>query len=112
MKVLEESLSLLKQLGICSDRLNVSTNEFLQSINGIIYFACFVGPLMISSAIFIYKNLSDLETSTNAMLVLTAGSASFGGFLTLDRGMDYGAKKLFPGSTLADDKLFSRFLPS
>lgn len=87
MKVLEESLHLLNRLGICSDRLNEPTNEFLQSVTGIVYLSCFLGPVITFSATYIYQNTSNTEAAINALLGVTAGSAGLGGFLTLGSKM-------------------------
>lgn len=83
MKALKFCLDYLTLLGICSNRLYDSTNEFLRTINSYICLFGFLGPLLSFSAAYIYKNFSDLELSTNAMIVLAAGIASFGGWFTI-----------------------------
>lgn len=83
MKVLKFCLDYLTFLGICSDRLYESTNEFLQTINSYVFLFGFFGPLLSFSAAYIFKNFSNVELSTNAMIVLSAGIASFGGWFTI-----------------------------
>lgn len=83
MKVLAFCLDYLTFLGVCSDRLYDDTNEFLKTINAWVFLFGFFGPLLSFSAAFILKNFADLEQSTNAMIVLTAGFASFGGWLAI-----------------------------
>lgn len=83
MKVLKFCLDYLTFLGICSDRLYDATNEYLKTINSYVFLFGFFGPLLSFSAAYIFKNFSNLELSTNAMIVLTAGIASFGGWFTI-----------------------------
>lgn len=83
MKVLNFCLDYLTLIGICSDRLYDSTNEFMKTINCYVCLFGFLGPLISFSAAYIVMNLSNLELSTNAAIVLTAGIASFGGWFTI-----------------------------
>lgn len=83
MKVLKFCLDYLTLIGICSDRLYDPTNEFFKNINSYICLFGFLGPLLSFSAAYIVTNFADLELSTNAMIVLTAGIASFGGWFTI-----------------------------
>lgn len=87
MKVLKFSEYYLTFLGICSHKLDVPTNEFLKSINAYIFLIGFFGPLCGFSAAYIYQNLSDLETSTNALLVLSAGMAASGAYISIGVNM-------------------------
>lgn len=87
MKVLQISETLLTFLGICSHQLHKPTNEFLKTINAYVCLVGFFGPLCGFSAAFIYKNLSDLKTSANALIVLSAGIATAASYITIGVNM-------------------------
>lgn len=83
MKVLENSLKFFRLLGMCSDRLNEPTNDFLQSFNGYIIVLAALGPLLTFPAIYIYHNISDLESSSNAIMAIIGGSVCVGAFFNI-----------------------------
>lgn len=85
--MLKESLRLWNQLGMWSDHSNETTTDFLQSINDIVYMTCFLDQMIVFSSIFICKSSSNLIAATNFILVMLAGSISFGGVLTLGSRM-------------------------
>lgn len=87
MKVLKYSEIYLTFLGICSNRLNENTNEFLKTFNSYFFLVGFIGPLYGCSAAYIYENFSDLTTVTNALIVLSAGVASVGSFVSVGLNM-------------------------
>lgn len=87
MKVLELSLMSLRVMGICSDRMNKQTNEFLQLSNGISFLVGYFGALIFHSASYIYYKISDMVSTMNALMVFMADFASFGSFLSLGMEM-------------------------
>lgn len=82
MKVLDLSLRFLTFLGICSDELDRPTNEFLKTFRCIFFLVGNIYSIGIGSAVYLYYHLAELETATNALIVLTAAVASTTSFVT------------------------------
>lgn len=87
MKVLELSFRYLNFLGICSDRLTEPTSEFMKLPQAYFFLIGYLGPLLTSSSLFLVNNFTDFASSTNALIVLSAGVASFGAFVTMGMNM-------------------------
>lgn len=88
MKVLQLNFVYLKLLGICSDP-SEPHNDFLKSFHVIHILFAHWGPLITFSTIFVYYNFSDIHLATEALIVITAGISSFGGFLSLGTQMKW-----------------------
>lgn len=104
MKVLNYSLKYLNFLGIvCLDRLTEPTNEFMRfTPRAYIFLTGYLGPLLPASALYIVRNFSDLESSTNALVVLSAGIACFGAFVTMGINMKTVKRLYMEYQTLVD----------
>lgn len=80
MKVLELNLFLLKFLGLYSDE---TTNRFLQTFRFIFFLTGNIFPATLCPGIYLYYHLSELETSTNALIVFNGGMSGVITFITL-----------------------------
>lgn len=82
MKVLQMIFFYLKLFGFCSD-VREPTNDFLKSPMGIWVLIIHLGPILSFNAVYVYINLTDLDSIASALVVLIAGIISFAGFISM-----------------------------
>lgn len=103
MKVLRLSIKYLNFLGMCSDNLTDQTNNFMTyTPRAYIFLTGYLGPLLTGSALYLIQNFSDFVSSTNALIVFTAGIASFGAFCTMGFNMKSVKRLYVEFQSLAD----------
>lgn len=81
MKVLKFSNMHLSWIGIGSDRLSGSAIEFFASFKTFFFLFGFMGSLFGFSAVYVYKNASDVANAMNPSLVMSAGVACTGSYV-------------------------------
>lgn len=83
LKILEYNQAFMTKIGIYSYQLTNPSNEFFSSF--MTYFILLNGTVftIISSAVFVYKHLSDFQIVLETCLILIAGIQSCGAFLSI-----------------------------
>lgn len=83
LKILEYNQAYMTKIGIYSYRLTNPSNEFFSSFMS--YFILLNGTLftIISSAVFVYKHLSEFQIALETCLILIAGIQSCGAFFCI-----------------------------
>lgn len=103
MKVLRLSLKYLNFLGLCSENLTDQTNNFMTyTPRAYIFLTGYLGPLLTASALYLIQNFTDFVSSINALIVFSAGIASFGAFCTIGLNMKTVKLLYVEFQTLAD----------
>lgn len=83
MRVLRTNENYLSLCGLFADREGESkAYRLLQRINYAILLFGNVYVLIITSGLYSYRNIDNMTNATNAFIVLTAGIAVFGGFVS------------------------------
>lgn len=92
MKVLVFSQKYMTLCGISSHKLHDPTNEFYRSIVAYsIIFGLFA--LVAAAAVYIFNHFTDLDTTTNSYIVLSACGATAASFIAV--GINIKSVKLF-----------------
>lgn len=87
MRVLEFSIKNLKFVGLCTESFTPNTNEFLKTFRSYLYVLGFFSLLIVGSGLFIIRNYSDVEASTNALEVFAGGVECLGAFVSFGLSM-------------------------
>lgn len=82
-EVLKKSQSLMSLLGIYSYRLTEPTNEFFKSPIALHILVTLISTQMISSGLFVSKNLEQFTMAIDGLLVCIAGTQSSGMFFSI-----------------------------
>lgn len=87
MRVLELSIKNCEFVGLCTKSFTQNKNEFLKTFRSYIYVLGFFSLFIVGSGLFIIRNYSDFEASTNALEVFAAGVEGLGAFVSFGFSM-------------------------
>lgn len=105
IQVLKYNQSFMTWIGIYSYNLIETTNEFISSpIAWFIVINLLI--VMISSAVFIQKNLSDFKAALETLLVIVAAIQSLGAYLNIASNMDKVKAVHFKLQEIVDQSMF------
>lgn len=87
MQVFQYNLYYLKLLGLCSDRLTESTNEFMEIVNCYVILIGLAGLMFPCSGVYIINNRHNITLALRSVFVFCASIQWAGSYITFGMKM-------------------------